>query len=52
MLDYYLKMEPHLLSAAIEKQLEQLQSEKDKASDPKGSSTAMPDDNRDLVLYR
>lgn len=50
MLDYYLKMEPHLLHAAIEKQLETLKEEKDRideeARDVSGSNKS------ELVLYR
>lgn len=52
MLDYYLRMEPHLFDAAIEEQLEGLQQERDrKAQQPKDESPSTTDKN-EVVLYR
>lgn len=53
MLDYYLKMEPHLLSAAIERQLEQLKTEREENERRAQSSPApSPENKSELVLYK
>ena len=54
MLDYYLRMEPHLFEAAIDKQLEELQQEKDR-KDQQAKEAAQAGDSKDkndMVLYR
>ena len=51
MLDYYLRMEPHLFDAAIEKQLAELQDEKERKEQQAQESSPSTDKN-EMVLYR
>ena len=50
-LDYYLRMEPHLFDTAMEKQLAELQEEKEKKEQQARDSPPSTDQS-ELVLYR
>lgn len=52
MLDYYLRMEPHLFDAAIEEQLTGLQEERERKAKQAGESPPSPTDKSEMVLYR
>ena len=52
MLDYYLKMEPHLFTPAIDKQLEQLKEEREEKERLAKESPPSSQDKSELVLYR
>jgi len=53
MVEYYLQMEPHLFDAAIEKQLQALQDEKErKEQQARDAKSASPGDVSNMVLYR
>ena len=51
MLDYYLRMEPHLFDTAIEKQLTELQEEKE-TKEQQAKESPPSTDQSELVLYR
>lgn len=51
MLDYYLRMEPHLFDTAMEKQLAELQEEKEK-KEQQATDSPPSTDQSELVLYR
>ena len=51
MLDYYLRMEPHLFDTAMEKQLTELQEEKEK-KEQQAKEAPLSTDQSELVLYR
>lgn len=52
MLNYYLKMEPHLFDGAIEKQLQELQAEKDRKEQSTKEEPSSSPDSSEMVLYR
>ena len=52
MLDYYLKMEPHLFTTAIDKQLERLKEEREEKDRLAKESPPSSEDKSELVLYR
>ena len=52
MLDYYLRMEPHLFDTAMEKQLVELQEEKERKEKQDRESPPASTDQSELVLYR
>lgn len=53
MMEYYLKMEPHLFRNAVEEQLQRLKDERDgKPQEAQGEAKTSATDNSELVLYR
>ncbi|KAK9813991.1 hypothetical protein WJX73_008402 [Symbiochloris irregularis] len=53
MMEYYLKMEPHLFRTAVEEQLQRIKDEKEgKQQQEEEGADAAPTESSDLVLYR